>query len=202
MFAARNITIAYEHPIVQNINFEIQKGDFFAIGGRSGCGKSSILKAVLGFVPFDGCFEYQGKSFSYGEKNPFLSNIAYIPQIITVPFESVSEYIQTILTFKSNCHLVYTKSNIIAQLEQLNLSDNILQKKTLELSGGELQRVAIAIALLLERDFLLLDEPTTGLDDETSAIVHDALLNHHASYKLIVSHNNKTLGIAGKMLEL
>lgn len=157
-----NIYFKYgKEPILNDLSFSLEKGDFAAIIGSNGSGKSTLLKVILGFLEAD-----QGYVFFENDSD----TLGYIPQggleskdfIVTV---------EELLRFrKPNA----SKQEIYAALDKVKLSH---ESKTLikKLSGGQKQRVLIARELLNDPDIIILDEPTTGLDSDSIQKLYELL---------------------------
>lgn len=145
-----------EHEVLKDLNFFVQNGDTLAIVGPNGSGKSVLFRALMGLVPHSGKMKWAD-----GLK------INYVPQKFFVDAElplSVGEF----MGFKTK-----SRSKIIEALKAVGLTENhdehhivhhILNRRLGWLSGGQMQRVLIAWAILDNPDVLLFDEPTSGVD--------------------------------------
>ncbi|MEM4348692.1 MAG: ABC transporter ATP-binding protein [Candidatus Anstonellaceae archaeon] len=161
------VTFGYDHePVLQDATLEVEKGDFFGILGPNGAGKSTLLKIALGLLrPWSGKVRLFGKeNFSEWEK------VGYVPQKPTFEkffpatvFEIVSMGLRPFPSWSGP-----TESQKKAVLETLNEVGIERKKDELvgNLSGGQLQRVLLAKALVGKPQLLLLDEPTSGIDAE------------------------------------
>lgn len=182
-----DIKLSYQQKVViSNLTFSLDSGDFLAVLGKNGAGKSSLIKSILGEVPLsDGSIlidDVNIKSF----KN--WKNIGYVSQ----KFDNFSfEFPITIneLLFASNTKRapIYEINQI---LEKLNIFD-IANENINSLSGGQLQRVFIARALVNKPKLLILDEPFVGIDTESSKSLKEILktLSDNGTTIIIISHN-------------
>ena len=115
--------------------------------------------------------------------------------------QTVLDRIRQPFGYKANAHLQLEMDAVGAYLEQFKLSKKLLNNQTTDLSGGEKQRVAIIIALLLDRDLLLLDEPTSALDKESKQTLK-VILNGLQKTILFISHEDALLDIADTTVQL
>lgn len=156
MLEIEKLCIKNDDKTLVNINFSIEKST--ALVGQSGSGKSLTLKTLLGLLPNN-----LNKEFSYKsdlELEP--KNIGYVPQN---PFTSLSP----LTKIKDQFFCDLEKQDELLQL--VDLEPNMKNRFPMELSGGQLQRIVIAIALSTEPKILLLDEPTTALDTKNKKII-------------------------------
>ena len=161
-----------------DINFEIDSS--LALVGQSGSGKSLTLKALLGMLPssMDLKLEYEsGFELKAGQ------SISLVPQN---PFTALSP-----LT-KIKKQFFVSQERVLELFAQVGLDSGLLERFPPELSGGQLQRVVIAIALSSEPKLLLLDEPTTALDPKTRVVILKLLkeLQKEFGFKILfVTHD-------------
>ncbi len=172
------LKIDLEDKTLVNIDFNIEKS--LALVGQSGSGKSLTLKALLGMLPSsmrcelqcDADFELKaGKTISFVPQNPFTALSA--------------------LT-KINKQFFIPHAKQIKLFRQVGLDEELLNRFAPELSGGQLQRVVIAMALESNPKLMLLDEPTTALDPDTRVMILDLLkkLQHEMDFKILfVTHD-------------
>jgi len=172
------LQIAIKERILVDIDFSISSS--LALVGQSGSGKSLTLKALLGMLPSsmkciietDADFELKGGK-----------DISFVPQN---PFTALSP-----LT-KIKKQFFVDESRIKELFAQVDLDESLLERFAPELSGGQLQRVVIAMALEHEPKLILLDEPTTALDPKTRDLILDLLRDlqkKHGFKMLFVTHD-------------
>lgn len=150
----RDLTVRYDdHTILNHLNFWVNSGEIVAIIGPNGSGKTTLLKAILGLIPHEGTVSIFGKS-----PRLVLNDIGYVPQKLdfdrTFPL-TVKEF----LDFTKTTNEPWRKE----VLEEVGVNA-FLGKRLGELSGGQMQRLLIARALMKEPKLLMLDEATSGVD--------------------------------------
>ena len=166
MLKVKNIGFAYqEKKVIDNISFSINQGKNVAIIGESGCGKSTLLKLIYGLYDLDqGEITYDHKQI-LGPKFKLIAGedfIKYLAQDFDLmPFVTVGENVGK---FLSNVHKEKKQDRISELLDIVEMSEYVNVKAKF-LSGGQMQRVAIARVLALEPKILLLDEPFSHIDN-------------------------------------
>ena len=164
--------------VLKGISFQVAEGEFVGIMGKSGCGKTTLLK-TLGMIdkPTDGTIKFMGEDTSelYGDKLADIRNskIGFIFQdFYLMDSLSVEENIMLpMIISKQNINKMIAEAKKYAEQFQI---EHLLKKNPYELSGGEKQRVAICRALINNPDLILADEPTGNLDSKSGKIVIDA----------------------------
>ncbi|WP_419894676.1 ABC transporter ATP-binding protein [Proteus faecis] len=181
--------------VVKGINLHVQQGETFSLIGRSGCGKSTILRVIAGLLPhWQGAISLLGQTIK--PQQHFQGTLRRnIQMVFQDPYASLhpQHRIERAFSEPLKIHqMPFDKDTIEQALAQVGLPGDVASRYPHQLSGGQRQRVAIARALLLQPQLLLLDEPTSALDMSVQAEILN-LLNtlkkeHNMTY-LLVSHD-------------
>ena len=200
MLEIKNLSVRYNRIILENINLKFENG-IYGLQGKSGSGKTSFIKALLGLIKYDGEILLNGlkiknrKGFQVVFQNPFNS------------FDSKRKIRFSIMEI---IKLNETDCDINKLCNDVGISEDLLEKYPNELSGGELQRFSIARALAGNPKVIILDEPTSALDVENQKNILDILkkikdkiiilishdekvINYISDYKLYLDHENKNI---------
>lgn len=175
--------------IFKNLNLYICKGEKIIFNNPSGSGKSTLLKLIAGFKkPDSGDIFINDIKIDKGSIHKIRPLISYISQKVDLQDEILAKIIDQTFAYKVNSHIKNYKEQFIEFATDFSLPKNILDKKVGNLSGGEKQRVAFIICLILDREIWLLDEITASLDHEMKEKVEKYLLNSDKTI-LLVSHD-------------
>lgn len=178
-----------EQILFDNFNLIVDSGEKICFDGPSGSGKSTLFKMILGFKrPNSGSVFIQGNLLDSKNCQFLRKKCAYISQDVDLPAVSVHTFIERIFSFKANRHISPNKDKILHQLSHMKLNASILEKNIRDLSGGEKQRLSFCICILLKRPIWLLDEITTGLDDELKNLVEKEILSTKSTV-IVISHD-------------
>ena len=212
MIEVKNLVKKYgENTILNNINFEVEKGEVVSLIGPSGSGKSSILRSIVdleditsGEILIEG-YNIKDKKNDSNIKKEMLLKTGMVFQTFNL-FPNMTVRYNIVKTLKLVKKNTEEEANIKAKkmLELVGLIDK-LDSYPSELSGGQKQRVAIARALSLEPDIMLFDEPTSALDPELVKEVLDIIrkLKKQKITMIIVSHEmNFVKEISDKIIVL
>jgi len=195
----KNVTFSYgKDTILENADFEMKSGEFIAISGLSGIGKSTFLKLILGII------KPQSGEVNVYSKNCDKLLMAYVPQGNMILSGSIKENIAFYLPIDDKKIEEAAKvADIFGFIDMLPLRfDTVLGEKGLGLSEGQIQRIAIARAVYCGAPLLILDECTSALDEETEKNVLNNLKNEKDKSCIIVSHKKAALDICGKLLRI
>ncbi|MDF2942090.1 MAG: transporter, ATP-binding protein [Herbinix sp.] len=187
MIKVKNLAFSYtKHPFLENINFEVDRGEIFGFLGPSGAGKSTLQKILTGLITAYSGMAVIDNVESKEHKDTFYENIG-------VDFEFPSLYEK--LTARQNLKFfgsLYSKKLRASEdlLERVGLSQDA-DKRVSEYSKGMKSRLNFIKALLHDPDILFLDEPTSGLDPSNSRDMKDIILEEKAKGKTIIltTHN-------------
>lgn len=165
MLAIKNISFTYiEKPVIENISFDITKGQNIAVIGESGCGKSTLLKLLYGLYDLAEGEIFYNEERILGPKYNLIPGEDYIKYLAQdfdlMPYITVEENVGK---FLSNIYKDKKKARINELLEMVEMTE-FAKVKAKYLSGGQQQRVALARVLALEPEILLLDEPFSQID--------------------------------------
>ena len=178
---------------VKNVNFTLEEGDFVNIIGRSGSGKSTFLNLLSGLLkPTEGKIFAKGKDmsdFSDREISKYRNEvIGFVPQSLgTLPNLNVLENVSLpYYLFKRDDSAYEKAAMLLDEMGILHLKDDFPKN----LSGGELKRVLIARSMINSPELLILDEPTSDLDKNTTMEIMDLLkkINSKGTALIIVTH--------------
>ncbi len=181
-----------EQYLLQDFSFSVAEGDKVNISGKSGIGKSTLFKMILGFEkPTKGEILYKGKALDDAAVWELRKEVAYVSQDLHIGQGNVEEFFEATMSLKAN---LKNNQDIATRVKEylvfFELPELILKKNVEELSGGERQRVAIINALLLNRKFFLLDEITSALDKSLKEKVINFFLKKEDFTVLYISHDN------------
>ena len=166
--------------VLKNINLSCKKGECIALIGPNGCGKTTLIKSVLGMVlPDSGTIHFNGNSvlgeYLYREK------IGYMPQIGRYPDNmTIGQIIEMIKKIRNS--LDDLDEDLLHAFELEKMFD----KQMRTLSGGTTQKVSAVLAFLFNPDVLILDEPTAGLDPLAAEVLKEKIIKEKEKGKLIL----------------
>ena len=166
--------------VLKNVSVSCKSGQCIALIGPNGCGKTTLIKSILGMViPDSGSMEFNQKSifgdYLYREK------IGYMPQIGRYPDTmTIGEIIEMVKKIRNS------KDNLDEDLFRDFEIEKMLNKQMRTLSGGTTQKISAVLAFMFNPDVLILDEPTAGLDPLASELLKEKIIKEKEKGKLII----------------
>lgn len=166
MLHINNACIAFGTEVLfSGFEMKLEKGETACIVGQSGCGKTSLLNAVMGFVPlYEGTIKVGGTLLDKSTIDLVRRQIAWIPQKLALPFEWVKEMVSLPFELKVNRSVPFSEERLFMCFDELGLEHELYFKRVNEVSGGQRQRIMLAVAALLNKPLIVIDEPTSALD--------------------------------------
>ena len=166
MLHINNACIAFGTEVLfSGFEMKLEKGETACIVGQSGCGRTSLLNAVMGFVPlYEGTIKVGGTLLDKSTIDLVRRQIAWIPQELALPFEWVKEMVSLPFELKVNRSVPFSEERLFMCFDELGLEHELYFKRVNEVSGGQRQRIMLAVAALLNKPLIVIDEPTSALD--------------------------------------
>ena len=182
--------------ITKDLNLTIEDGELVAIIGRSGEGKSVLLKQIIGLIqPDSGEVIIDGKNITKlkdKEQQQVFQKCGYVFQFAAL-LDSLTVFENVGITLlENNVPSKDVRPKVIERIKSVGLEPDVLEKFPSELSGGMKKRVGLARTLMLSPKILIYDEPTTGLDPITVRRIHELIKKTHDKQKttsIVISHD-------------
>lgn len=190
---AKDLAVGYEgRPVLTDINFEINSGDYFCIVGENGSGKSTLMKTMLGLRnPISGAISFDGLT---------QNEIGYLPQQSSLQKDFPASVYEIVVSGCQNSlkkGFFYKKEHKEMAMENIRRMgvEHLAGRCYRELSGGQQQRVLLARALCATKKVLLLDEPVAGLDPQVTEEMYNLIekLNEEGLTIIMISHDMKAV---------
>lgn len=197
-----NISVKIENQdILRNVSFDIHCNELTMIIGRNGAGKSTLLKAMLGEIAHSGQIEFYDMKKSKKED----IKIGYVPQSLnlerdmpTTVFDMFASYISNKPVWIKKDKNIYNK--ILQSLKKFG-AEKLIDKRVGNLSGGELQRVLLSIAITPLPNLLILDEPVSGIDINGTKEFYQILTKLKQEYDMSIVLVSHDLGLVKKFAD-
>ena len=186
--------------VLRDIDLTIPRGQTLAIIGESGCGKTVLLKTIIGLLrPSRGTVCFDGQDLAgLDERELTRQRIRFgflFQQAALFDSMTIAQNVSFSLRQHSHKTPQEIQGVVLARLAEVGLPEDILSKKPAELSGGMRKRVGLARALALEPEIMLYDEPTTGLDPIMGDVINELILStrrQHPVTSIVVTHDMRT----------
>ncbi len=202
LLAVENLEVEFRRgkiePVraVRGVSMEIAAGETLGLVGESGCGKTTLSRAILGLVPYRGELRLHGEPLDWQRQGKIMRQrlqlIFQDPYASLNPRCTVEQTLQEPLWVHFRCDRAERRKRAGRMLDQVGLPANALGKYPHEFSGGQRQRIAIARALILEPEFVIADEPVSALDVSVQAQILNLLRDlkdHMGLTMLFISHD-------------
>ena len=190
MIVARDLDLVLEgRPILERISFEVARGEAVALVGANGSGKTSILRCLLGLVPFTGRVTIEGHDVV---RDPIVARslVGYVPQRAAFGDARAAD----VLAFVAKVRRI-ARSRVAAALAVVGLRGHA-DDRVRTFSGGMLQRLALAVALLPNPPVVLFDEPSANLDRDGQVLFHDLVAKLRADGHTLVLASHRSEEVA------
>jgi phospholipid/cholesterol/gamma-HCH transport system ATP-binding protein len=188
------------HTVLRDVNLELPRGETLAVIGESGCGKTVLLKTIIGLLrPTGGKVYFDGQDLARLDERKLTrqrTRFGFLFQQAAL-FDSmtVAQNVAFPLRQHTQKRPDEIRQIVLARLAEVGLPEDIVSKKPAELSGGMRKRVGLARALAMEPEIVLYDEPTTGLDPIMSDVINELMIHarrQHPVTGVIVTHDMRT----------
>ena len=188
-----NLGVTIQNQVIlENINLHIHCGSLNAIIGKNGAGKSTLIRAILDDIPHTGQIEFKDTKDGKMQK----LKIGYVPQSINIEKNTPVSVYDLIASYKGRYPVFFSKTKKMYQKIKESLTifkaEDLIDKQVCNLSGGELQRVLLSMAIMDKPNLLLLDEPVSGIDRNGMELFYktmEYLKNHYDLAIILISHD-------------
>jgi phospholipid/cholesterol/gamma-HCH transport system ATP-binding protein len=197
----RDLTVRFgRQTVLRGIDLAVPKGETVVVIGESGCGKTVLLKSLIGLVrPTSGEVHFDGRNLAqFGDQELTRERVRFgfvFQQAALFDSMTVAQNIAFPLKEHTSKSDGEVREAVRSLLAEVGLPENIVGKRPAELSGGMRKRVGLARALALNPEVMLYDEPTTGLDPVMSAVINELIVSTrqaHPVTSIVVTHDMNT----------
>ena len=181
-----------DQVVLEDINLHIHCGSLNAIIGKNGAGKSTLIKAILDDIPHTGNIEFKDTKDGHMQK----LKIGYVPQSMNIEKNTPVSVYDLIASYQFNYPVFLPKNkkieSKIKEMLRVFEAEELIDRQVCKLSGGQLQRVLLSMAIMDEPNLLLLDEPVSGIDQKGMELFYktmDYLKSHFDLAIILISHD-------------
>jgi len=209
---AENLRVTATHPdksgdtatvLLDDISFVLRRGEILGLAGQSGCGKSTLMRVLCRLLePDSGRVWFSGQDWSDIDILEYRRRVCLLPQIPVALPGSVEDNLRYVFDLHRD---LTPPADMVVLLDKVRLPRDFMANEAVSLSVGEKQRLALARALALRPQVLLLDEPTSALDPENAEHVTDLISEVCHIEKLsavLTSHIQQHLRITDRILQM
>ena len=201
---AEDLSLAFDTgAVLESLSLEVSAGQTIILTGPSGCGKSTLLKCFLGLaVPESGSIAVAGQTLTPTTVWSLRRQIAYVMQEPDLGRGTVRQVVERPFHYHANTHLLSRLDKLNELMDLFELASELLAKNVSRLSGGEKQRIALIVAMMLDRPIWLLDEPTSALDAQSRKTLSNYLQSRTDLTALVVTHDSGSFTFADNIVHL
>lgn len=181
-----------EQTVLEHINIHIHCGSLAAVIGKNGAGKSTLIRAILDDIPHTGSIQFK----DHEDGNIQKLRIGYVPQKLNIERKTPVSVYDMLACYQSRFPVFLRKRKKVYDRirEHLKIfrAEELIDRQVCNLSGGQLQRVMLSLAVMDEPNLLLLDEPVSGIDQNGMDLFYetlDDLKNHYDLAVILISHD-------------
>lgn len=157
-------------PLFSQLSFMAKEGEVVCVAGSQGCGKSSLLQAMMGFIPLDeGWLNVDGDLVNIYSAPYFRRRMAFLPQNVNMPYDKVSDMISSLFSLKREKKFDEMKETLMTLWEEIGIATEVFDKKLSEMTTSEQRVILLSGLCVLEKELVLLDEPSLWLNEEQLA---------------------------------
>ncbi len=198
-----SISVSYSgKKVLDDFHLSVFEGEKILLKGKSGCGKSTLFSYLMGYSkPDSGDVFFKGKTLDPATAELVRKSISYIPQNTDVGEGQVRDFIQDIFSYLAVSALPDEQS-ISGVFSEIGLETSLMDIDFSDLSGGEKQRLLLAISILLKRNIFLLDEPTSSLDSDLKEKVAEYYTKDPSTTLLVISHDPQWEKIVDRVVKV
>ena len=202
LIEVRKVSMRFRYQqVLRDIDLTIHRGETVCVIGESGCGKTVMLKLLIGLLrPSQGSVWFDGRDVASLDGKELVKmrlRFGFLFQMAAL-FDSLTVFDNVAFGLREHhfCDEAHVRQIVTERLHEVGLPPEVESKKPAELSGGQRKRVGLARALAIGPEVMLYDEPTTGLDPIMSDVINELILQTQQSMKttgVVVTHDMKTV---------